>query len=163
QKAQDPVPSLRAQLVASGAATEAELADIDDAVAREVTADIEFVLKTPVAPVTPQQVTSQTYAEPAFTPISLTRPEPAAAPTGAMRKATMRDAFNEALDIAMTRDSRVIMLGEDIADPASGVVGISRGLSTKHGDRVRSTPIAEQAIFGACVGAGLAGLKPVGE
>ncbi len=75
----------------------------------------------------------------------------------------MRDAFNEALSIAMAQDERVIMLGEDIADPASGVVGISRGLSTKFGDRVRSTPIAEQGIFGACVGAALAGLKPVGE
>jgi 2-oxoisovalerate dehydrogenase E1 component len=163
ERAQDPVPALRAVLEASGAASQAELSDIDAAVTREVSADIDFVLSTPVAAVTPEQVTSQTYADAAFTPISMTRPSAPEVPEAPMRKATMRDAFNEALDIAMARDSRVIMLGEDIADPAGGVVGISRGLSTKYGDRVRSTPIAEQGIFGACVGAGLAGLKPVGE
>lgn len=162
ERGQDPVPALRAALIAQGSATEGELAHIDSALATEIAADIDHVLGTPVAAVTAADVTTHTYADRAFTPISLKRPH-AEAPTGAMRKATMRDAFNEALDIAMARDERVIMLGEDIADPAGGVVGISRGLSTKYGSRVRSTPIAEQGIFGACVGAGLAGLKPVGE
>ncbi|MFM0394962.1 alpha-ketoacid dehydrogenase subunit alpha/beta [Paraburkholderia phytofirmans] len=163
ERTRDPVPALRARLLQDGVATAGELDDIDAGVAAEVSGHVEFVLGTPPAPVQHADVVRNTYAQPDFAPFSRQRPAAGAAPTGAMRKATMRDAFNEALTIAMEQDPGVIMLGEDIADPAGGVVGISRGLSTRFGDRVRSTPIAEQGIFGACVGAGLAGLKPVGE
>jgi 2-oxoisovalerate dehydrogenase E1 component len=164
EKARDPVPALRAQLISEGVAREADLAALDAEIAEEVARDVAFVLDTPSAPRDEASVTSDVYADAGFAPIQRKKPAPSdAAPTTPLRKATMRDAFNEALSIAMAQDERVIMLGEDIADPASGVVGISRGLSTKFNDRVRSTPIAEQGIFGACVGAALAGLKPVGE
>lgn len=77
---------------------------------------------------------------------------------------TMAVAMNSALDLAMAGDDRVILLGEDIADPAGGVFKITKGLSTKYGtDRVRATPIAETAIVGAAVGAALAGYRPVAE
>jgi len=163
EKARDPVAGLRTQLLTQGSATEAELGDIDAALASDIAADLAFVLETPQSEPREADVISDVYADPTFTPIVSRRPVLSAAKTLMMRKATMRDAFNDALHIAMAQDESVIMLGEDIADPASGVVGISRGLSTKFGDRVRSTPIAEQAIFGACVGAAIAGLKPVGE
>ncbi|MGE0386151.1 MAG: alpha-ketoacid dehydrogenase subunit beta [Gammaproteobacteria bacterium] len=70
-----------------------------------------------------------------------------------------------ALDEAMAADPNVLVLGEDVADPeGGGVVGISRGLSTKYGDdRVKSTPIAEQAIIGASIGAAIVGFRPVAE
>jgi acetoin:2,6-dichlorophenolindophenol oxidoreductase subunit beta len=57
------------------------------------------------------------------------------------------------------------VLGEDIADPqGGGVTGTMRGLSTKFGGhRVRTTPISEQAIIGAAIGAAMAGYKPVAE
>jgi pyruvate dehydrogenase E1 component beta subunit len=78
---------------------------------------------------------------------------------------TMIQAVNMALDDALAADPSVLVFGEDVADPQEGgVVGVTRGLSTKHGDaRVRSTPISEQAIIGAAIGAGLAGMKPVAE
>ncbi len=163
EKARDPVAALRSRLVEEGLATEGEVADLDAGVAEEVERDIAFVLETPMAPFTTADLTKDVYADAAFTPIALVRPSAPALTTGTMRKASMRDAFNDALHIAMAQDDGVIMLGEDIADPASGVVGISKGLSTRFGSRVRSTPIAEQGIFGACVGAALAGMKPVGE
>jgi acetoin:2,6-dichlorophenolindophenol oxidoreductase subunit beta len=73
-------------------------------------------------------------------------------------------ALNEAMDLALTLDDRVFLLGEDIADPSGGVYKITKGLSTKHGEhRVRKTPIAEQAIVGAAVGAAIAGKRPVAE
>jgi pyruvate dehydrogenase E1 component beta subunit len=74
-------------------------------------------------------------------------------------------AVNLALDDAMAQDPNVILLGEDIADEQSGgIVGITKGLSTKYGTaRVRSTPIAEQAIMGAAIGASLVGMRPVAE
>ena len=78
---------------------------------------------------------------------------------------TVLQAYQQALMDAMTDDDQVLVLGEDIADPEEGgVVGITRGLSSKFGEmRVRTTPIAEEAIIGAAVGASLVGFKPVAE
>ena len=78
---------------------------------------------------------------------------------------TMIEALNRALGDAMKSDPKVLLFGEDVADgEGGGVVGISRGLSTRFGnERVRSTPIAEQAIIGAAIGASLSGWKPVAE
>ena len=85
--------------------------------------------------------------------------------TTAQQKVTMGQAINMALDDALALDPAVLVLGEDVADPqGGGVFKCTAGLSTKHGnERVRSTPIAEQAIIGAAVGAALAGMRPVAE
>ncbi len=73
-------------------------------------------------------------------------------------------AVNQALADAMEAVPEVLVLGEDVADPEEGgVVGVTRGLSTRFGERVRSTPISEQAIIGAAIGASIAGFKPVAE
>jgi acetoin:2,6-dichlorophenolindophenol oxidoreductase subunit beta len=73
-------------------------------------------------------------------------------------------AINQALDIAMGLDPKVILLGEDIAEPSGGVYKVTKGLSTKYGaQRVRKTPISEQAIVGAAVGAAIAGYRPIAE
>jgi len=74
-------------------------------------------------------------------------------------------AINQALRDAMQSDPTVILFGEDVADgQGGGVVQVTKGLSTQFGDdRVRSTPIAEQAIIGTAVGAALAGMRPVAE
>jgi pyruvate dehydrogenase E1 component beta subunit len=77
---------------------------------------------------------------------------------------TVRDALNRALDDALARDERVLVLGEDVADPAGGVSGVTKGLSTKYGtERVLDTPISEAAIVGAAIGAALDGMLPVAE
>ena len=74
-------------------------------------------------------------------------------------------ALNMAMNKAMADDPKVILLGEDIADKeGGGVFKVTAGLSGTYGtDRVRSTPISEQAIVGAAVGAALVGYKPVAE
>ncbi|GAA0319293.1 alpha-ketoacid dehydrogenase subunit beta [Sphingomonas oligophenolica] len=74
-------------------------------------------------------------------------------------------AVNAALMEAMEQDPKVLVLGEDIGDrEGGGVTGATAGLSTKFGDlRVRTTPISEQAIIGAAIGAALGGYKPVAE
>jgi pyruvate/2-oxoglutarate/acetoin dehydrogenase E1 component len=77
---------------------------------------------------------------------------------------SMANALNAALGCALAADDRVLLLGEDIADPAGGVFKITKGLSTKYGvRRVRATPIAEQSIVGAAIGAALGGYLPVAE
>ncbi|MDA8045754.1 MAG: pyruvate dehydrogenase complex E1 component subunit beta [Actinomycetota bacterium] len=80
------------------------------------------------------------------------------------RTLTMAGAINEALDEALAADPRVFLLGEDLADPAGGVSGVTSGLSTKYGrDRVLDTPISEAAIAGAAIGAAIEGRLPVAE
>lgn len=78
---------------------------------------------------------------------------------------TILSAISKAYHDAMAEDSKVITLGEDLADPeGGGIAKITKGLSTAFGDdRVRSTPISEQAIMGAAIGASLAGYKPIAE
>ena len=75
------------------------------------------------------------------------------------------EAINMALMEAMEADPTVLVFGEDVADPeGGGVLKCTQGLSTRFGDhRVRSTPISEQAIMGAAVGAAIAGMRPVAE
>src|SRR5215203_4071919 len=73
-------------------------------------------------------------------------------------------AVNMALDEALAADPSVLVFGEDVADPeGGGVTGVTSGLSTKYGTRVRSTPITEQAIIGAAIGASIVGMRPVAE
>jgi acetoin:2,6-dichlorophenolindophenol oxidoreductase subunit beta len=77
---------------------------------------------------------------------------------------TLAVAINSALHLAMEADDKVVLLGEDVAEPIGGVFKTAKGLSTKFGTRrVRSTPIAEGAIAGAAVGLALAGYHPVAE
>lgn len=80
-------------------------------------------------------------------------------------KISIIHAIAKALHDALEEDPKVIMLGEDLADPeGGGIAKITSGLSTKFGDdRVRSTPISEQAIMGAAIGASLVGFKPIAE
>jgi pyruvate dehydrogenase E1 component beta subunit len=77
---------------------------------------------------------------------------------------TFAGAINMALDQALGEDPTVLVFGEDVADPqGGGVTKCTQGLSTKYGERVRSTPISEQAIVGAAIGAAIVGMRPVAE
>jgi pyruvate/2-oxoglutarate/acetoin dehydrogenase E1 component len=80
-----------------------------------------------------------------------------------MAELTYRDSVAAGIAQEMQRDSSVVCLGEDIA-AAGGVFKATVGLLEKFGPlRVRDTPIAEQAILGAAMGAAMTGLKPVAE
>ncbi|MBB1162016.1 alpha-ketoacid dehydrogenase subunit beta [Aquariibacter albus] len=88
------------------------------------------------------------------------------------RKISMKQAINEAIDLEMTRDPRVIMLGEDIVggaggegemDAWGGVLGVTKGLYAKHGNRLMDTPLSESAYVGAAIGAASCGLRPIAE
>lgn len=82
-----------------------------------------------------------------------------------MSKINIIQAINQALADAMEDDETVLILGEDVADrEGGGVVGITKGLSTRFGDdRVKSTPISETGFVGAAIGAAMMGFKPVAE
>jgi molybdenum cofactor biosynthesis enzyme MoaA len=62
------------------------------------------------------------------------------------------EAINRGLREEMARNPKIVMWGEDIADPKGGVFGVTRGLSTKYPDRVQNSPLAEASIAGVSGG-----------
>src|SRR5882757_1095968 len=80
-----------------------------------------------------------------------------------MAELTYRDAVARGIAQEMRRDERVVFLGEDVAY-AGGVFKATVGLLDEFGPlRVRDTPISEQAILGAAMGAAMTGLRPIAE
>ncbi len=80
-----------------------------------------------------------------------------------MRSVTYAAAIREALAEELERDEQVFLIGEDIGE-SGGVFGVTKGLIERFGtDRVLDTPISEEAIVGAGVGASLLGGRPVVE
>jgi pyruvate dehydrogenase E1 component beta subunit len=80
-----------------------------------------------------------------------------------MRTISYSQAIREAIAEEMERDDEVFLIGEDIAE-SGGVFGVTRGLVKAFGpERVLDTPISEEIIVGAGVGASLLGGRPVVE
>jgi pyruvate dehydrogenase E1 component beta subunit len=80
-----------------------------------------------------------------------------------MAELTYRQAVARGIAQEMERDAMVVLLGEDIG-AAGGVFKTTEGLLATFGpERVRDTPISEQAIIGAAMGAAMTGLRPVAE
>ncbi|CAN5537243.1 alpha-ketoacid dehydrogenase subunit beta [soil metagenome] len=80
-----------------------------------------------------------------------------------MAQLTYRDAVARGIAQEMRRDDRVVLVGEDVAG-AGGVFKTTVGLLEEFGPkRVIDTPISEQAILGATMGAAMTGLRPVAE
>lgn len=76
---------------------------------------------------------------------------------------TLVDAINEALEQEMTRDERVVLLGEDVG-ANGGVFRVTEGLQKIFGkDRVIDTPLAESGIMGSAIGLAMAGMRPIPE
>ena len=73
-----------------------------------------------------------------------------------------RKVIARALADELATDPNVVFLGEDVG-AAGGAFKTTEGLKERFGDRVRDTPISEQAIVGSAVGAALMGLRPVAE
>jgi len=80
-----------------------------------------------------------------------------------MSETTYKEAIRLAQAHALAADASVMLLGEDIG-AAGGAFKVTDGLMTEFGaERVRDTPISEQAIIGAAIGASLKGFRPVAE
>ena len=76
---------------------------------------------------------------------------------------TMIEAIRAELDDALSRDSRVMILGEDVG-VLGGVFRATDGLQKKYGaDRVVDTPLAEGVIVGSAIGLAISGMRPIAE
>ncbi|MSO83216.1 MAG: dehydrogenase [Acidobacteria bacterium] len=165
----DPLVRMRHLLTSNGLATDADLVDILAGVEREVNAAAEQALAAPK----PDPATAALYVfSPDVDPSSsafAAEPQPQGAPE------TMVAAINATLRDEMTRNPRIIVFGEDVADASreealasvagkGGVFKVTHGLQRLLGsDRVFNSPLAEANIIGRGVGLALRGLKPVVE
>src|SRR6185312_13418431 len=76
---------------------------------------------------------------------------------------SMIEAINHGLREELERDPKIVMWGEDIADPKGGGFGVTRGLSTAFPDRVSNSPHTEASIVGVAGGMAIGGYKPIVE
>ena len=80
-----------------------------------------------------------------------------------MREISYMEALREAMRQAMQKDERVFVIGEDIGI-YGGAFGVTAGLLEEFGpERIIDTPISEAGIAGACIGAAVTGMRPIGE
>lgn len=163
--ARDPIARFRAWLIAHGWLSEAEAAGIE-AQARQV---VEEALRIAEGDPEPRvdQLTEGVYAEdPHMPPLWIRQtfgPGTAVEPPPGTRELSYAEALREAMAQAMAADERVFLMGEDIG-VYGGAFGVTQGLIERFGpDRVRDTPISENTIVGAGVGAALTGMRPIVE
>jgi pyruvate dehydrogenase E1 component beta subunit len=80
-----------------------------------------------------------------------------------MQLIELREALRQAIDEEMTRDSRVFVIGEEVAE-YNGAYKVTKGLLAKWGpERIIDTPIAENGFAGLAIGAAQTGLRPIVE
>jgi pyruvate/2-oxoglutarate/acetoin dehydrogenase E1 component/TPP-dependent pyruvate/acetoin dehydrogenase alpha subunit len=162
-KTEWPVPATRQALLDAGICTAAELDDIDSSAKAEVAEAIEWAMASEITG--EDEMLLDVYGDPDTVPRRGQRVKREAEPeyTGETKNMGLFDAVQDALDTAMTLDENVYCLGEDIGDDPGGVFKCFKGMQSKWGERIRPTPIAEQAIIGCATGSALVGMRPVAE
>jgi 2-oxoisovalerate dehydrogenase E1 component len=166
-RAVDPIDRLGRQLVEAGVADAAAVAEVE-ARARDRNARAAVRASKATDP-DPADVLAYLYTDtsadevPDGAPVVVTYAAPPVAKRDAAGAISYKDALREALVEEMSRDSRVIHYGEDVAD-YGGAFKLTKGLLEAFGrERVFNTPISEAAICGTAVGAAIVGLRPVVE
>ena len=76
---------------------------------------------------------------------------------------TLLEAVMMGVGDALKADPRVFVYGEDVGGQYGNAFLLLRPSLKDFGDRIRNSPLAESAVLGVCVGAALAGLRPIGE
>lgn len=153
--ARDPILRLEREFLNERVLTQGEIHRMRDEVAREVQAAADWADSQP-EPSTADLL--ENIYEPA--PGISAGTEPAYVSS---EPVTMIDAINHGLREEMERNPKLVMWGEDIADPKAGVFGVTRGLRDRFGDRVTNAPLAEASIAGVAGGMAMAGYNLVIE
>ncbi len=169
EASRDPIARLRAFLLSEELATDADLSAIAAEIDAEVATAAEAAVKA--AKPSPDSVALYVYS-PDADPTSGAF-DTAAQPDG--KPDTMVAAINRVLQDEMTRDPRIVVFGEDVADCSieanldavpgkGGVFKVTHGLQRVFGsERVFNSPLAEANIIGRAIGQATRGLKPVVE
>lgn len=171
-KARDAIPAFANRLIAAGIISEAEAAALEAQAAKAVEDSIawgdagpepslehltdDVYADEPGVLAAPEQVLPA-WIKTAFGPDTPINPEPGT------RELSYSEALREAMGQALKADNAVYLMGEDIGI-YGGAFGVTMGLVEEFGEeRVRDTPISENAIVGAAVGSAVAGMRPVAE
>ncbi|MFN8092793.1 MAG: dehydrogenase E1 component subunit alpha/beta [Vicinamibacteria bacterium] len=156
--AKDPVRRYEAFLLERGLLTEADFAAIRRAYKQRVDALAEEALAAPEPRATVEEKLGDVFAP----SLSAHEPPTAAAEAEAPERRYV-DAISDGLRVAMRRDDRVVLLGQDIAE-YGGVFKVTDGFVEEFGKaRVRNTPIIESGAIGAALGLALGGYVPMVE
>lgn len=165
----DPLTRFPEQLRVDGMATEEEL----DALRKEVDREIAVATETALGAPAPEAHTATLHVYSESVDPTSEEFETEATPNGSPK--TMVDLLNACLHDEMTRDPRIVIFGEDVADCSreehldevkgkGGVFKVTHNLQRRHGSRrVYNAPLAEASIVGRAIGLATRGLKPVVE
>ncbi len=154
----DPVVRYERVLLERNVLTEADCEAVRRAYKLRIDALVDDALAAPDPLSTAEEKLADVYAPSLLVPAA---PSPEA--VAAAREMRYVDAVSDALRVAMRRDQRVILLGQDIAE-YGGVFKITAGFVEDFGkERVRNTPIIESGAVGTALGLALDGLVPMVE
>ncbi len=171
----DPIPTYAARLVADGVIAKGDLErlknEADAIVDEQARAVIELPWPDPgdagrgVFAGEPARTHVEPLANPAerlarpATPL----PEVEDAPPFDPKGSTLLEAVMKGVGDALSGDPRVFVYGEDVGGKYGNAFLLLRPLLAEHGGRIINSPIAEGGVLGVCVGAALAGMRPIGE
>lgn len=153
----DCIKKLIAYMIDHNIATAEEIQSFDDKIKLEIdeAADWAYTRPDPIQ----TDAISHLYADESTRDMDYSGIEPEDG-----TKIVMVDAVNHALSEELKHNPKMMIFGEDIADPKGGVFTATRGLSNKYGEeRVFNSPLAEASIAGVALGLAIRGFKPVVE
>ncbi len=158
-RARDPIATYAGRLEADGLITIEDVERMKREVQHLVEREAEAVVAAPwpsASEVSARVVAS--VGERRATPL-----EVEAAPPFDPKGATFLEAVMLGVRDALAGDPRVFVFGEDVGGPYGNAFLLLRPLLEEYGDRIVNAPLAEGAVIGACIGAALAGMRPIGE
>ncbi len=149
----DPIARSERGLIADSLTTSDALVDLRDRLFIEMRDRVDRALEAPHPRAVSGGETHQVYA-PSISPVQSSEP---------VQEMRYVDAIRDAIGVQMERDSRTVLMGQDIAE-YGGVFKATEGLLEMYGPgRVRNTPIIESAVIGAGLGLALDGYRPMVE
>jgi 2-oxoisovalerate dehydrogenase E1 component len=173
--ARDPIPAYAARLQLEGLIEEGELDRLKEEIENAVEAEAQTVIQAPwpagrlagegvFAGEPPRQrveILSPDVRHRAAAAASLPPLDPG--PAFDREGSTLLEAVMFGVRDALRADPRVFVFGEDVGGQYGNAFLLLRPLLDEFGDRILNSPLAEGAVLGACVGAALAGQRPIGE
>jgi len=170
----DPIKTYSARLEADGVLKRGELAAWKKEIETLIEAEAQAVIAAPWPD--PARVTVGVLANDAVdrtrvevldrdlsVPAEVTLPVVEMAPAFDKKGTTFLEAVMLGVGDALAADPRVFVIGEDVGGKYGNAFLLLRPLLEKFGDRMLNSPLAEGAVLGACIGAALGGMRPIGE
>lgn len=153
----DCITILSNYLIEHGISTKEEIDDLRKTVIQEINDAVEWAESRP-DPIAEDSL-KHVFADESTRDLPYAESEPTEG-----NPAVLVDAVNHALMEEMKLNDKMLIFGEDIADPKGGVFTATRGLTNEYGEeRVFNSPLAEASIVGVALGLAVRGFKPVIE